>query len=154
MYWTPEIWRAIWKLFWALCFSVSQHSDPQPPVTEAITFSTGCDIVRRIDQQLPFFTNIPVNPIDFHLVKPCTTAMRATARAVRNLAFTKYAHWIRKWANGQDSFRAVNSMPAFERGHLWGVRSWYRRSDLFVKCLISGFTPDGLKIWILSRPFR
>ncbi len=26
------------------------------------------------------------------------------------------------------------------------VRSWYRRSDLFVKCLISGFTPDWLKI--------
>jgi hypothetical protein len=32
--------------------------------------------------------------------------------------------------------------------------AWYRRSDLFVKCLISGFTPDRLKIWILSRPFR
>jgi hypothetical protein len=31
---------------------------------------------------------------------------------------------------------------------------WYRRYDLFVKCFISGFTPDWLKIWILSRPFR
>ena len=87
-------------------------------------------------------------------VKPCSTAMRANACVVRNLAFTKYAHWIRKWANGQDTFRAVHSMSAFERGHLCGVRSWYRRSDLFVECLISGFTPDWLKIWILSRPFR
>ena len=24
--------------------------------------------------------------------------------------------------------------------------AWYRRYDLFVKCLISGFTPDWLKI--------
>jgi len=57
-----------------------------------ITFlPIGCSI-----QQPPFFTNIPVNPIDFHLVKPCSTAMRATTRAVRNLAFAKYAHWTRK----------------------------------------------------------